>query len=42
LHGPAPSDFVLIDGREEALETPLRPGRTHQRAEISVERLCAS
>jgi hypothetical protein len=42
LHGPASPDFVLIRGREEALKSPLRPGQTHQRAEIGIERLCAS
>src|SRR5437868_1015553 len=42
LQGPALPDFVLIDGREEALEAPLRPRQTHQRAEIGVEPLCAS
>src|SRR5450631_1688938 len=41
LHGPATPDFVLIDGREEALETPLWPGRANQRAEIGIQRLCA-
>src|SRR3982074_3963006 len=42
LHGPASSAVVLSRGREEALESPLRAGQTHQRAEIGVERLCAS
>jgi hypothetical protein len=38
----SPPDFILINGREEVLETSLRPGQTHQRAETGVERLCAS